>query len=226
MDGFMYIQGAADDEESWSHGLKSELFWEHHQRLLRCTGETEVFTAIREIVERDTVRRVEGYISGIGGTNLSLGMGDAGSGIGNSSSGMPMIVCGGNERPEGQEEEEEGERILYVSLPRKGKLVTILTQRIFPNVVSFALDHGVLNHRPITVTSIDSSRQNLDLSIAIGLVLLSLFFNDKGIPLSLLYPCIRLLYPSYIPLYPSVSSLTLISCGSSYCQGKQKIDVH
>eukprot|EP01028_Stygiella_incarcerata_P013946 TRINITY_DN868_c0_g1_i8.p1 TRINITY_DN868_c0_g1~~TRINITY_DN868_c0_g1_i8.p1 ORF type:complete len:472 (-),score=116.37 TRINITY_DN868_c0_g1_i8:1929-3296(-) len=31
---FTYIQGAADDPESWAHGLTPELFWTHHDELL------------------------------------------------------------------------------------------------------------------------------------------------------------------------------------------------
>lgn len=32
--GNVYVQGAADDHEAWSHGLTPKLFWEHKSRLL------------------------------------------------------------------------------------------------------------------------------------------------------------------------------------------------
>ncbi|GAB7342549.1 hypothetical protein MBLNU457_g0727t1 [Dothideomycetes sp. NU457] len=48
-----YIQGAADDHESWAHGLTAELFWKHKARLLD-TAEDELPSLIAEIVQNQS----------------------------------------------------------------------------------------------------------------------------------------------------------------------------
>ena len=175
MQGFTYVQGAADDEEAWSHGLKSELFWEYSGGLLECTADAEVKARIREIVTGETGREVEEIedVSGMRGTNLRLGIGRA-----TDCLGKTMIVCGGMAMEDGVDGHEGN--FLFIELPKKGKSVIHLTQTIFPKTVEFAFDQGILNHHSITIQSINSSRENLDLSISITLILLSLFFNDNG----------------------------------------------
>lgn len=37
--GFLYVQGAADDEEEWSHGLTPEVFWQNTESILTCPEE-------------------------------------------------------------------------------------------------------------------------------------------------------------------------------------------
>ena len=174
MQEFTYIQGSADDEEAWSHGLKSDLFWEYHRGLLEYLRETDLVARIREIVTGETNREVEKEeeedVSGIRGMNLRLGIGRG------DCMGKTMIICGGMENGfQGLEE-----NFLFVDLPKKGKCVTYLTKTIFPKTVEFAFDQGILKNHSITILSINSSRENLDLSIAIMLILLSLFFNDNG----------------------------------------------
>src|SRR5271170_2499410 len=50
IDGFVYVQGAADDEEAWSHGLTSSQFWNNNEMLLNCTREDDLVKAIQEIM--------------------------------------------------------------------------------------------------------------------------------------------------------------------------------
>lgn len=166
----MYVQGAADDEEAWSHGLTSSQFWENHKRLLECTQEEEVIRLIKEIVEEKGTDEMDEDVSRIGSTRLSLG-------VGRVVPGRKMIVCGVTESSE-----DKDANVLYLNIPKKQKPVTVLTQKIFPQAVTFAFDHGILNSSPITIIATDPSRTNLDLSISITLILLSLFINDNGTP--------------------------------------------
>lgn len=47
-----YVQGAADDEESWSLGLNATLFWKHHSDLLS-SSEEELHDLILSLVAQD-----------------------------------------------------------------------------------------------------------------------------------------------------------------------------
>jgi len=53
-----YIQGAADDHESWAHGLTAELFWKHKARLLN-TAEDELPTLIASIAQNHSTGTTE-----------------------------------------------------------------------------------------------------------------------------------------------------------------------
>lgn len=47
--GFYYVQGAADDSESWAHGLEPAIFWRHHDELLK-TNEDDLPEFIQGLV--------------------------------------------------------------------------------------------------------------------------------------------------------------------------------
>jgi tRNA A64-2'-O-ribosylphosphate transferase len=163
------VQGAADDEEAWAHGLTSSLFWENQEQLLNCTQDEEVISVIEQIVARKVTSASANDVSAIGTTGLLLG-------VGATRPGTVQIICGMN-GPSVRSEKDA----LYVSLPTKqAKPLAIMIKEIFPAAVSFAQTHDILRGPAITILATDSSRQLLDLSIALTLVLLVLFFNDKG----------------------------------------------
>jgi len=167
--GFVYVQGAADDEESWAHGLTSAQFWQNQEELLRCRCEDELVQVISQVIQASTPPTTALVDwSQIGATNISLG-------IGGGMSGIATIVCG-----DGAAEVFEDSSVLNLSILVKSKPLTVMVQRVFPAAVSFALKHGILNNSSILVLATDSSRQLLDLSIAVTLVLLSLFLDDHG----------------------------------------------
>lgn len=47
-----YIQGAADDQEAWSHGLTPKVFWNHEEKLLG-TNEDELPDVIADLVKTE-----------------------------------------------------------------------------------------------------------------------------------------------------------------------------
>lgn len=165
---FVYVQGAADDEEAWSHKLTSIQFWENHKKLLRCTQESELVEVIQRIVDTATSTQTIAEVSPIASTSLYLGIGD-------SFQGTIRIVC--------REKEPvlcDDSQTLSVFLAVKSKPYVELTQKIFPAAVTFAYDHGILNNTKMKVVATDMSRSSLDLSIAVSLVLLCLYFDDEG----------------------------------------------
>jgi Rit1 N-terminal domain len=167
MNGFVYVQGAADDDESWAHGLTSSLFWEHCDDLIHCTTNEQVVRMIHGIVGMRKDGIVDDKVSPIGLSSISLGLGVA-------KLGETCIVCGTTTAPESQS--------LYIPVPSKTtKAVVTMTKEAFPTSISFAIKHGILNGSPISIKATNPSRETVDLSIAVTLVLLSLFFDDNGI---------------------------------------------
>lgn len=53
-----YIAGAGDDEESWSRGLRPDLFWKHAHDVVR-SDPASCNQKIADIVEKDRVRRAQ-----------------------------------------------------------------------------------------------------------------------------------------------------------------------
>jgi tRNA A64-2'-O-ribosylphosphate transferase len=168
--GYMYIQGAADDEESWSHGLTSFQFWENCSELLACGTEEELISRIEEIKGNILSGELKEECTEIRPSNVSLGTGlTSGSGC--------TIICGSKTL---MSREEDG--VISVNIPTKSNVVQVMVHQVLPKVVSFALNHEILANNPISIKAANTSPQTLDLSIAITLVLLSPCFNDDGTP--------------------------------------------
>jgi hypothetical protein len=170
VDGFIYVQGAADDEESWANGLNSTQFWQNQNKLLRCTQEDELLEVMNEIVRNVGPKTTQDDYSRIGVSNLYLG-------VGGGMPGTPTIVCS-----HGAEGVLQQSMELNLSIPSKSKPLRVMIQKVFPAATWFALKHGILNNSSIAIVAKDSSRQSIDLAIAVMLVLLCLFFDDQGIP--------------------------------------------
>ena len=169
MGRFVYVQGAADDEESWSHGLTSTQFWESREELLACTTEEELISRIEDVQRTVVPRGVRQESTVIKPSAISLG-------IGITPETYPTIICGSEAGPC-----QHGESVLYMNLPAKSRVVHVMVREILPTIVSFALSQDILRTGLISIKAANPSREKLDLSIAVTLVVLSLFFDDKGV---------------------------------------------
>jgi hypothetical protein len=146
------------------------LFWENFEALVNCTADNEVVKIIHGIVGGNATGIMPEDISPIGTTSVSLGVGAA-------KPGRTSIVCGT------QTAVDTDSRTLYLTVPTKhAKTLVILTQDIFPATIAFALEHGILNSSSISIVATDPSKETIDMSVAITLILLCLFFDDKGTP--------------------------------------------
>jgi len=166
---FRYVQGAADDEESWSHGLTSTQFWESREELLACTTEEKLISRIEDITRMVVPREVRPESAIIKPSGISLG-------IGITPETYPTIICGSETSPC-----RHGERVLYTNIPAKSRVAHVMVHEILPAVVSFALSHDILRTGLISIKAANPCREKLDLSIAVALVVLCLFFDDKGV---------------------------------------------
>jgi tRNA A64-2'-O-ribosylphosphate transferase len=167
--GFVYVQGAADDEESWAQGLTSRQFWENNNTLLKCTTEDELTSLIEDITKRALPRELSEESTVIRPSNIALGLGQ-------TVESCPTIICRSESVPCRQNKE-----VLWINIPAKSKAVHVIVHEILPTIVSFALHHKILHSSPISIKAADSSQETVDLSIAVTLVILCLYFNDKGL---------------------------------------------
>ncbi|ORX56180.1 initiator tRNA phosphoribosyl transferase [Hesseltinella vesiculosa] len=54
-DGYLYVQGSADDQEAWSLGLTARLFWQHHSPILQQASTCA--EVVQELMARDRQER-------------------------------------------------------------------------------------------------------------------------------------------------------------------------
>jgi tRNA A64-2'-O-ribosylphosphate transferase len=70
--GYTYVQGAADDEESWSLKLSPELFWLNRVGLLSCSTNVECEEQVKRILESH-VAQTQAKWALIGATGIAIG---------------------------------------------------------------------------------------------------------------------------------------------------------
>jgi len=55
---YIYVQGAADDQESWSLGLTPEMFWKNVKRIL-CASKDEIEGVVRDVVNASRQQKID-----------------------------------------------------------------------------------------------------------------------------------------------------------------------
>jgi hypothetical protein len=133
---------------------------------MRCVNEREVVATIKQIIGKQISTITGCDFSRILPTSISLGIEDF-------SQAGTRIICG----KEGCSTDDT----LFVNIQAKIKPVVALVRNIFPSVVRFALDKGILTKAEIFVLASDVSKEAVDISIGVSLVLLTLFFDELGI---------------------------------------------
>ncbi|RCI01688.1 hypothetical protein CU098_010189 [Rhizopus stolonifer] len=165
--GYLYVQGSGDDQEAWSLGLTSLLFWEHHATILANASTCE--QAVRDIValSRQEATKQEAEFTTIQPTLL---------GIGNHASGLcwqdfdVIINCSEHEHAENKGREN------YLHLPvpegKKGQIV-------FGSSIQKAIDfvrEPLLNQKRILV----HGRTGKDYAVGLLLSILVYFYDLQG----------------------------------------------
>lgn len=99
-EGFMYVQGCADDEESWARGLTPAMFWQNEHVLLGCSTERECRDTIDAIVQGaarvhsiHSAPRDEAIILGSGSDHFNF-IGTTNVAVGDWSAGRPPDCWG------------------------------------------------------------------------------------------------------------------------------------
>jgi tRNA A64-2'-O-ribosylphosphate transferase len=82
--GFTYVQGSADDEEAWSFGLTSRLFWMYREDLLGLQHPDDCSSLVHKILEKEKGQSesetrheyddsIQAHFDLIGGSNFAVG---------------------------------------------------------------------------------------------------------------------------------------------------------
>lgn len=169
----IYVQGAGDDSESWSHGLTSAVFWRHHQELLDAEGE-ELLGLIQTFMnfEKDGGKMEQCVLisptkSVYLGTLAALMRAQDFDLVIVCSDIRSDIVEAGEEQMKGKLLDLKcgsgklGSRALRAKLPAVSAFVSALTSGFDSPKILFACSNGN------------------DLAVGVALVVLSLFFDDE-----------------------------------------------
>jgi tRNA A64-2'-O-ribosylphosphate transferase len=163
-----YIQGAGDDNESWSDGLTPQIFWKNHDILLS-TAEGELLDLIKELIRRDSQQTNEScFINIKSAPQLFFGKNSSIADLKLLENDF-LISCG-IEMP------KILSRTRHIHLKcRSGKLGSRDLRTKFLDILQ--LLHSDCRVRRLYIACSDGK----DLSIGIGLAVLCLFFDDQGI---------------------------------------------
>lgn len=118
--GFEYMQGGGDDEESWSFGMKAEEFWRFREEILG--GGTEgIEKRVREVVmSRSGVGKETGVGVRVWKSGVWIGGVEKGV-VANAAVEFGRVIVLGVEKPKGIGETEEEWKRKVMWVPLKGK---------------------------------------------------------------------------------------------------------
>lgn len=169
-----YIQGAADDHETWANGLTAQLFWRHKEQLLSSKEDCEQ-TAIEIVRGSDkklprAIDRGEHY-NFIGDTSIAVGDVAAGRPPECWSAFDVVINCGAAE----YEPNKTSTRYLYLPMP-KGKRGQVELGKAIPVALEFARPFVKDNSKKILI----HGQQGADQSVGIALAILVQYFGNNS----------------------------------------------
>ncbi|KAJ1922001.1 tRNA A64-2'-O-ribosylphosphate transferase [Mycoemilia scoparia] len=181
--GYLYVQGSADDHETWSMGLSPRLFWKHRVEILESSQDSQdvVQRIVGENANQDPGFNTEMTESGpaqifwrfINNTNIA---------VGSRSSGRPpecwdnfsaIINCGAPEY-EPNKTPALKSRYLYLPIPEGKKGQHALGENI-PMALDFARKVLLKNEKVLVHCS-----QGMDRSVGITLAILTKYFDNDG----------------------------------------------
>ncbi|KAJ2186331.1 tRNA A64-2'-O-ribosylphosphate transferase [Coemansia sp. RSA 532] len=158
-DGFMYVQGAADDHELWAGKLTPQLFWKYKEQLL---GNKNTMEIVDQVVNIDQDVQGSGGVSFIRNTNVAVGRQMATSVPGFDA----VISCG--------ERMDSSEKHLCLSIHDSKKGQTEMATAI-PLALQF-VEPFMRNDSRILVCC----AQGTNLSVSIALAILTKYTDDNG----------------------------------------------
>jgi len=172
-----YIQGAADDSESWSCGLTPALFWEYKEQLLGAPEE-QMENLILHMIHEDQKPKADCLNAlKIGSTNLYIGTLSESTQVESYDAIISCsIAC--SQIPNSKVERETSTK--YLHLPcRDGKLGSRALRSQLPRIPMFI--DSLVNCGQSPKILFASSRGK-DVSAGTALVVLCLYFDEECTP--------------------------------------------
>ncbi|KAF4614241.1 hypothetical protein D9613_007737 [Agrocybe pediades] len=184
LSGFSYVQGSGDDHELWGKGLNPQLFWEHHDELLKA-DRAELPLIVEKIVSLN--KSLPGCREGLVPPTPIMKV--AGRLLITTTANVPDVVA-----PEDYNlgpvdycvltsttlpDQASSEKRLYLPVVPGKKGQADFLDSILPRSVEFIKSRLALSMN--VCVACDSGK---DLSVGVALAALQLFFSDEGMPTS------------------------------------------
>ncbi|KAI8388740.1 tRNA A64-2'-O-ribosylphosphate transferase [Radiomyces spectabilis] len=128
--GYLYVQGSADDQESWCLGLTRQMFWKYYDELLHAHSPVECEEKVKRIVQDEL--RLQNHETATEADDVDIDyncIGNTGITVGNRFCGKPpfcweqfdaVINCGPTEYSENKQEKYQN-KYLYLPIPEGKK---------------------------------------------------------------------------------------------------------
>ncbi|KAJ2307688.1 tRNA A64-2'-O-ribosylphosphate transferase [Coemansia sp. RSA 2705] len=167
--GFMYVQGAADDHELWAGELTAQLYWQHRAELLR--DRNECLAVVKRITQQCVQSNGSTGFSFIRTTNVA---------VGGQASGQPpacwthfdaIINC---RAPELAVDAEHAKRYLYMPITDSKRGQSEMAGAI-PRALEFVRPFVSSNARVLVHCA-----QGSNLSVCVALAILVQYFDAQG----------------------------------------------
>ncbi|KAJ2449916.1 tRNA A64-2'-O-ribosylphosphate transferase [Coemansia sp. RSA 2336] len=164
--GFMYVQGAADDHELWAEHLTPQLFWQHRKQLL--ASKSDCMETMQQISSAAPLASTEAQYSFIRETGLALGTCANGQQL-QCWQGFDVVINCSTSNVD-----VESSRLKYLFLPitdsKRGQLE--MAQAI-PRAIEFVAQH-------IGLRILVHCAQGTNVSVCIALAILAKYFDSQG----------------------------------------------
>ncbi|CZT21414.1 related to tRNA a64-2'-o-ribosylphosphate transferase [Ramularia collo-cygni] len=169
-----YVQGAADDPESWSLGLDAATFWSHNESLL-AASEDELPDLIESLLVQGAANPATRTMTLIKPTS-SLWIGKPNEATLHSADFDVVISCTTAALPVQPTSNEDGTPIPINLICTSGKVGSRQLRHELPKLLQL---HHLLSKSP-QLRLLITCETGKDLSVGIALAVLCLFHNDAG----------------------------------------------
>ena len=170
-----YIQGAGDDSEGWSQGLTPDVFWKHQEQLLS-TPEDNLTILIEKLTQESQhlCERSAHAILIRPTANIHLGIGAA---MKESSHGFDLVInCHDGDHLGGDDQNSRRLDLNLDNTPGAKKGSRDLRKKLDQVKDFVAYNFGKGKGQQLLITC----NTGTNLSVGVTLVILCLFFDDKG----------------------------------------------
>ena len=170
-----YIQGAADDSESWAHAITPRLFWEHKE-LLMSTAEEDLPALVQKLNADSPVPI--GFKATLIAPTQTIYIGTLGAVDANFFDGIIICSdCADHEDDETREEQAAMSRKILKLHCGSGKLGSRALRNQLPRVPPFMAGLRSGTNAPNLLFACQSGK---DLSAGVALAVLCVYFDDCG----------------------------------------------
>lgn len=167
-----YIQGAADDSESWAHGITPRLFWEHRD-ILMSTPEEDLPALVQRLNVES--RAAVGHTATLINRAQNIFIGPLGALDMATFDGI--VFCADQQDVQNMEAHASNSRIILHLACVSGKLGSRGLRSQLQQVPPFIAQFDTLDRAPNLLFACPTGK---DISAGVALVVLCMYYSDSG----------------------------------------------